>query len=775
MKYLLQHISLPRFLNLGPYENDPGFRELLVAVCRRGMFIAGLLGTVAVLIYVISHILIVNKTIVWTYSEINPGSEIALWDKGLILIFSMGCIFFLRGTVTLTRARLLVAIVVWTLSIAMLLDDIGVRDVSASPAYISFALILAVGTMPYKGWQTGLLNLVVILSALGTVLWIPALMSLPPIPLLPSQVIYLFLFALLMTGLSSQLYLNRYDQYRSRRLAEELGAELEERARRLEKMKEKSDRQAKEILEHEKRKDRFFANISHEFRTPLTLILGPLNDLLRETDGERATVHTPVLQKMYYHGRQLLTMVNRLLDLSKIDAGRIELDIKKTNIVSLIERSVLSFTPMAEQHGVELDFIPPGDRVTVAVDLEQFQSVLGNLLSNAIKFTPDGGKVSVTLTANESSTGIVRVNVLDTGKGISQEELPHIFDRFYQSASNTGTGMRGTGIGLALVKEIVELHGGEVGVESIQGTGTEFTITLDTPVTAKQVAAEDGAPKPAPLDGFVAGKKRTVTEETMNYERAEDAPSVILVDDNADILAYLHSFLSMRYNVSSFERSDKALDYLRNEGGDLVISDVLMPDPDGFELCRILKESPGLKDIPIILLTARAGGEHKLEGLEQGADDYINKPFSASELMARVENLIDLRRILRNKYSEEVHIKGKNIEVDSDDARFLKQVQEVIDRHMEDSNFSVDWLADEVNLSSRQLQRKIHSITDLSAGGYIRMLRLERARQLLEQDWGNVSEISYKIGFRDPKYFSKLFKQTFGTTPSEFAGQAPDY
>lgn len=759
MRGILHRISLQQFLTAGPYEDDDGFKELLTTVARHGLWLAGLLGMSAILLYTASHILIVGKSIVWSYSDINPGSEMALWDKGLIFILSCACVLYSRTSVSLRRSRMLVSLFAWCIAMAILVDDIVVGDLSAGPAYISIALILAAGTIPFKGWHTAVLNAAVIVSAIVLVRGMPALMGTQPLRFLDAQVIYLILLALVLTGLSSQLYLNRYRQYKARRKAEELSMELEEQARTLRLMKEKSDRQAELLLEHERRKDRFFTNISHEFRTPLTLILGPLKDILSEgpepVTGKKA-VSVNILESMRKSGQQLLGMVNQLLDLSKIDAGQIRLNPEPTDLAALAEEIVLSLSPMAERNRVRVHLEKPGGEIPAAVDPEKIRIVLSNLLSNAIKFSPENGDVRVTLKRPGSPPADIEITVSDTGPGISEEDLPYIFDRFYQAES---TVKGGSGIGLALVKEIVEMHGGTVRVRSEPGSGTAFTVRL------KQEAPRDPAE-----EHFFTGERSVGNDFSLELEEptiTEDSPTVVVVDDNRDILAYLHSFLSRRYRTLLFENSETALDAIRKQKISLVITDVMMPEPDGFELCRIIKNDPALHHIPVILLTARAGDEHKLEGLVQGADDYINKPFSASELMVRAENLIELRQKLRQKFSEEIHVRGKEIDVSSEDARFLKKVQEAIERHLDNSSFGVDWLADELHLSSRQLQRKIRAITDLSAGGYIRMLRLERARQLLKQKWGNVSEISYEVGFRDTKYFSKLFKQTYGKTPIE--------
>ena len=746
-------ISLSNFLTIGPYEGDPGFREILTLLAHRGILITGLLGAVAVTIYVLSHILFV-KTVVWDYSNIDPRSEIVLWDKILIFIFSLVCIGGARLNLSLRSSRILIAIVVCLASVAMLLDDIAGRDINLAPAYISFVLMVATGLMPYRGWQIALLNVSVILLAEATFYLAPLIFGLPDINFIISQGIYLVMVMILLTGISSQLYLNRYDQYRAQREAEELSNQLEE--------------QAQKLLENERLKDRFFANISHEFRTPLTLILGPLEDLAHsESDIGEVQISKKKLKLMHKNGEKLLGLINQLLELSKIDAGQVSLKIQRIELCAFIDKIALSFIPMAEAKGIDLQRPKTKGPLYSTVDPTQLSQAIGNLISNALKFTPANGTVRVSIAEVDNSE--IEIKVSDTGIGIDQKEFPYLFDRFYQASQDQTYSKKGTGIGLSLTKEIVELHGGTIKVQSKVGEGSEFIISLSKNLERNILPEE----LEIDFSSFDYEKTYNYVDRTnlRREEPNENSTKVLLVDDNPDILEYVTPILSQRYDVVSTQESKEVLKLLKNYDISLVISDVMMSPPNGFEICKTIKQTPELIHIPVILLTARSSEENRLQGLGVGADDYIIKPFSSKELLVRVENLIEIRQILREKYSEEVHLKGRKVDVQSEDARFLKQIQKVIDKHIGDSNFNVDWLASEVHLSSRQLQRKIQDSTNLSAGGYIRMMRLERAAQLLSQNWGNISETALKVGFQDPKYFSRLFKQTFGETPSEFAAK----
>ncbi len=769
----LKRLSIRTYFTLGSYEKDREFRELLGDIARQGMFFIGLLGAFAVIIYTSSYIFLLGKEIIWHYPVRDWNKEIMLLDKGLILILCLTTILLSRTTISVSGSRTLIFVFVWFISFLILFDDSASRDATSSQAYIIFALMMVVVGIPYPGWQMALLNLFIIITGIVTVHVVPALFNMPTAPLLLSQVIYLTLVAIVLTGMSSLIYLSRYEQYTARRHAEELKAQLEERAHTLEILKAKSDQQAEKILQHEQLKDRFFANISHEFRTPLTLILGPLKDFLSGKSKDRkVTVRVDLLHLMQRNGIRLLQLINQLLDLSKIDAGEIQLDLQDKDLNTLVSDTVLSFEPMAEAKHIKLSCIQSDKRLAARIDPQRMEQAISNLVSNAIKFTPEGGAVDVSVTQLESDGYPIQIKVADTGVGISEAELPYIFDRFYQSTQNSSSLNPGTGIGLALVKEIVELHGGSVSVKSNPGTGSEFVLEMNgdsraLPNDILPEVNEDNALK----SENPAIEEETLLEDENDEMPSEDAPWILIVDDNPDILVYLKGYLAGRYNVITLEDSSQVVETMKSRKIDLLISDVMMPDPDGFKLCQIIKQDETLNHIPVILLTARAGEESKLEGLELGADDYISKPFSVSELMVRIENLIELRNMLREKFIQKVRIEGKKAEITSADARFLKQVKKVIDEHMEDSNFGVDWLADEVYMSPRHLQRKIRSVTNLSAAGYIRFLRLERASQLIQQNWGNISEVSFKVGFQDTKYFSRLFKQTFGVTPSDFSGQ----
>lgn len=770
MRGLTHQLSFRTFFTIGPYEENRAFRELLEELARRGLLFAGSLGIVIVSIFVFSHTVFLNKSVVWYYSGFQEVDKIMLVDKVVLISISIFLIFLSRSSITLFWSRIVLSVVVWLAGLIIILEDIIANDTSFSAAYIIVGLIIAIGTMPLKGWQILSLSLMVILTTIITIRTAQFWFSMAVVEPEPHQIIYMYIVALLLTGLSSHIYLNRYEQFLAQKKAKELSDKLKERTNILEKMRQKSEKQAAELIKNEELKDNFFTNISHELRTPLTLIMGPLRDYFKQSDSKVEELFPPeIIELMFKNTDRLHTLINQLLDLSKIEAGRIQLKLQEIDLADWIPDIVEVFKPAAKAKDLTITCIIQGENHHIQVDPEQMQRVINNLLSNAIKFTPKGGSISISVIKTRNLDRDYQIEISDTGPGIADEDLPYIFDRFYQVSDLQNTINPGTGIGLSLVKEILRLHDGDISVQSKKEKGTTFTISLYrypeiasdySESSSLSLTDNEWVLPEEPGDEFFS--------EEIDSEAASNRPVLLLVDDNADILKYLQIHLEQRYRVIAEVSSRRALKVLENEQVDLVISDVMMPEPDGFELCEIIKKHPEWSDIPVILLTARADQESKIEGLEQGADDYLTKPFSATELMVRIENLIELRRFLRDKYSKEVRFKGTEIKVTSEDARFLEDVQSVVENHMHHSNFGVDWLASEVNLSARQLQRKVKSITNLSAGGYIRMLRLERARLLLSQEWGNISEISDKVGFQNRKYFSRLFKQTFNETPTEF-------
>ena len=570
--------------------------------------------------------------------------------------------------------------------------------------------------------------------------------------------------------------------------SQELEESVAERTRDLLAEKQKTETQAQRLLDIERLKSRFFANVSHEFRTPLTLMLGPLDDALAETYGPLGKRLRDQLQMMRRNGIRLRNLINQLLDLSKLEVEAVQLCAEPRDLIIFVQDIVLSFSGLAEQKKITLQYLHEETTrpdLIVYFDADKLEKVIQNLLSNAFKFTPPLGKILVQTDERVGTSGSYAViAVRDTGEGIAKSELPYVFDRFYQAESSTTLRQEGTGIGLALAKELVELHGGALAVESELGFGSTFTVQL--PLSTGHLAADETAP------GHVAQNEKQDNTEMSVYgtmDESEDsglqeitspadqiarqhpqagAATVLVVDDNPDMRAYLKRHLQSIYHVAEASNGNEGLSLARTLRPDLVISDVMMPVMDGYALCRLLKNEADLAHIPVILLTAKADEAEQMEGLSVLADDYILKPFSMGALLARVENLIEIRQLLRRQYGGRMQVQPGDVSVDSAEHAFLERVRSMVEANLGNSKYGVEQLADHVGISTRQLQRKLRGLTRLSAAGYIRMMRLKRAAQLLEKQAGTVSEVAYQVGFRDVSHFSKLFKQTFGILPSSY-------
>ncbi len=425
------------------------------------------------------------------------------------------------------------------------------------------------------------------------------------------------------------------------------------------------EEQANKLIEMDQIKNRFFANISHEFRTPLTLILGPLEDCL----AGLAEPSQAQLEVMLRNCRRLLRLINQLLDIARLEAGGMELKVKNGNLTHFIKGIVSSFAPSAERNGISLQVNADADDIEMVFDDEKLEKVFSNLLSNALKFTATGGKilVSCVVDADDQGNKSVRITVKDTGHGIPKEELPHIFDRFRQVDGSTTRTQEGTGIGLALVKDLVTLHGGSIDVNSEPGFGAEFTVTLPYELdTGKETLTEYGALTDG-LKGEIAALEQhfssqsseTSHVELLSIEPQTDRNTVLLIDDNPDIRSYLFDCLAPYYNVLQASNGVDGLRITRESPPDLIICDIMMPGMDGYEVCQTLKSDSHLNHIPLIFLTAKASMGMKVEGLKVGADDYIAKPFNASELLARTGNLILLRQQQRELKSLNEHLEDK--------------------------------------------------------------------------------------------------------------------
>jgi signal transduction histidine kinase/ligand-binding sensor domain-containing protein/DNA-binding response OmpR family regulator len=560
---------------------------------------------------------------------------------------------------------------------------------------------------------------------------------------------------------------------------------------RLKHQVELRDVETKKLKQVDEMRSRFFANISHEFRTPLTLILGPIEKLRSKFTDEEG-LHDLGMMKRNAH--QLLRLINQLLDLSKLEAGGMKLHASRANIVPVVKGIANSFESLAVLRRIDLHLSCEQDEIQVYFDKGKLDQILMNLLSNAFKFTPDGGKVKVAMrqapsptspisrSAGDSLKGgdrekvgwwgeVVEITISDTGIGIPADKVSHVFDRFYQVDDSTTREQGGTGIGLALVRELVELHHGTIRVTSQPGVDTEFIVSLPLGKEhlkyAEIVDWTGNEEIEEPVPEAIAEGSGSVPEPRTLLDHDVHQYLVLIVEDNAEVRKYIRDNLPSSYSVIEASDGAEGINKARETIPELIISDVMMPKKDGYELCRTLKNDEKTSHIPIILLTAKAASENKIEGLETGADDYLIKPFEPKELVARVKNLIDLRRRLRERFKAAVPLKPGEVAVTSIDDAFLKKVMGIVEERLGNEAFSVEDLAGEAGMSRSQLHRKMTALTGQSPSDFIRYMRLHRAMELLKKNAGTVSEIAYTVGFSGVSYFTKCFREQFQLLPSE--------
>lgn len=512
-------------------------------------------------------------------------------------------------------------------------------------------------------------------------------------------------------------------------------------------------------------KSDFFSNVTHEFRTPLTLILGHLEQVIPKIEDERARKELIVVKR---NAKLLEKLINQLLDIAKIEADRMDLDLRRGNIVPLLNEIQRSFSSLSERKGVGLRFDVETEDITMDFDPDKVELIFYNLLSNAFKFT-DKGEVSLRVGRTEKDgREYCKLVVQDTGIGIVEEQIPKVFDRFYQSENSRWRKNKGTGIGLALVKDLVDLHEGTIDLKSISGVGTEIIILLPVEQQLKNNEANIEIPALESVDPDMEAAiefeqaPQTLTEEEVNAQNI-----VLVIEDNDDIRNFLRLTLEPAYRVFDAVDGETGIEKALEIIPDVIICDVMMPGKDGFDVTKFLKKQEKTSHVPIILLTAKAGVENRITGLETGADAYVPKPFSSDELYARIKNLVEGRKKLKEKYSRSLLVKPDVVAEPSMEEKFLIRVKNVVEEHLDDENFSVEELSKEVGMSRAQLHRKLIALTGKSASRFVRNYRLEHAYQLLQNKVGTVSEIAYRVGYSSPAYFTKCFTEDFGISPSQ--------
>jgi len=478
---------------------------------------------------------------------------------------------------------------------------------------------------------------------------------------------------------------------------------------------------------------------------------------------------------------RLLLLVNQILDLSKLESGKIEMNYHQGDFISYLKYLITNTQSFAESKKLKLHFHSEQDILMMDFDDVKIQQVINNLLSNAVKFTPENGHIYVLIRAVESMDGIkntqkVQIKIKDTGIGIHEAVLPFIFDRFYQVDDSSVRFGEGSGIGLALVKELVKLMQGEINVTSKVGEGTEFTLILPiTKVAPKFKSFTQQADFDSPSS---KSKVNVVPVESINTELEKvdlkfiaSKQTILLIEDNSDVVAYIASLIQKDYNFLVGKDGLEGIEIALQNIPDLIITDVMMPYKDGFEVCRTLKTNIKTSHIPIIMLTAKSDLESKLEGLENGADDYIMKPFNKSELLVRIKNSLLLRIKLREHYLSILNADEREKDYDEEDSldkQFLQKLKSVVEFNIQDVEFSVESLCKEMNMSHSQLHRKITALTGLSPVKFIRDRRLSISKSLLRNKELSINLIATQVGFQDPGYFSRIFKQEVGVTPLQW-------
>lgn len=539
-----------------------------------------------------------------------------------------------------------------------------------------------------------------------------------------------------------------------------MNMELSRQKKKLEEQRDQLISLSKQLEEATHAKLVFFTNVSHDFRTPLTLVADPVEQLLE--DKALTPRQQSLLKVVHKNVHILLRLVNQILDFRKYENDKLELVRANMNLRVQLQEWSHSFQTLALKKHIHFVLEVNDDRADylMAVDAEKMERVYFNLLSNAFKFTPENGTITVTLSTLTKEEGgrYARLVVADTGSGISVQHIRHIFDRFYQIDVNHA----GSGIGLALAKAFVELHGGEITVDSVEGKGTVFTV--DIPMTVVEEPSADLVQEPRIT-------QQTVVEELEDMETEEQIPDenkecILIIDDNADVRDYVKSLLKEEYTVIEAPDGRAGLKKAMKYVPDAIICDVMMPVMDGLECCRKLKTELQTSHIPVMLLTACSLDEQRIQGFECGADSYISKPFNSKLLLVRLRNLMDNHKRLKQFFGDKTTLSKEPV---SDvDKGFVDRFRELIEENLADSELSVEDLGSKMGLSRVQLYRKIKALTNYSPNELVRIARLKKAASLLASSEKTISEITYEVGFTSPSYFTKCYKDYFGESPTDF-------
>lgn len=537
----------------------------------------------------------------------------------------------------------------------------------------------------------------------------------------------------------------------------------------------KIERMEKEqVQEINKFKLQFFTDVAHELKTPLTLIQAPLEEILHS--GRKNLPFKNELQLMYRNVKYLTRLVFQLLTFRRAEQKRMTLKASEGDLVQFAREVYELFSESAKKHNIEYRFEAQTSPINGWFDWEKLEEILVNIIDNAFKYTPDNGKIYVKIAPDdESPEQLVVISVADSGVGIRAENLDHIFERFYYAGNGQHSSRLSSGLGLALTKRLVELHHGQIIVESQEGCGSTFRIKL--PINRKQLDDDEiitDISETAHFHRIVAAgaEDPTISEDqtvkTLHPKVSAERPLVLLVEDDNELRAYLRKSLSQKYQIAEAKDGEKGFEKAKALAPNIIISDVIMPNLDGIEMCRRLKDEIATSHIPIILLTAKATIESKIQGIETGADDYIEKPFHFRFLDARIKNILKSREKLRERYRQELILEPDEVAVTSTDEQWLMNIRKFVESRLDNPELGVNQLTSGIGLSRTNLFVKLKALTGYSPGEFIKTIRLQKATQYLKKSDLTISEIAYAVGFKYPKYFSTCFHQHFGQTPSEF-------
>jgi len=540
------------------------------------------------------------------------------------------------------------------------------------------------------------------------------------------------------------------------------------RARKIRQMLEIQTELNNKLNETDQLKSRFFANISHEFRTPLSLILAPVEEMI--ASSSLFLSHKTNLHLVKRNANRLLDLVNQLLDLSKLDAGKMGLKMQNEGLMQFLNILTSSFDSLAEIRQIHFRKSINLPSTEMWYDKDKLEKIIGNLLSNAFKFTDMGGAVSFSVSpANKGATLLIQIS--DTGKGIAEEDLSHVFSPFFQSRLIAADGLAGTGLGLTLVSELVKLHKGKIEITSKLNAGTSISIIL--PVTKADLEFEEVQSNQDIRIERYKDSLRTIARSDEPQTHGVYATSILVVEDNLDLRNFIVSCFGDDFRIIQAGDGEQGLELAIENLPDLIISDVMMPKMDGINMTEKIKKDERTSHIPVILLTAKIDTESRIDGFRHGADDYLAKPFVTEELKIRVENLIELRKKLAAKYRKNLLAPAELPRMPSAEEKFVFSLRAAIEGHLSDSDFTVEQLAEEMCLSRTQLFRKVKALLDMSPSEMMNDIRLQRAADLIHAKTDTVTQISYSVGFNEQSYFAKRFRKKFGVSPSEYSKSSP--